>query len=542
MGPRISGSVSSQTSPETTNTTSVETKTPATTSEPAQPKAPQQESKASEKNAEGSRQHATEQKSQQDVRGQYLKDQLETKFLKGPGGGSADQPAVPVELRDTGTVHAGPDNRTIADRVKVAGDGTGTPPPTTVKEFVYDKVADKIKDAIGDLKPDLKREVHPKISAEQEALHDVAAGLKKYQAYAAYAQNAAAILKVAPNNLAAKQALEKTIGSLDDLAKNLEKGAATLGKIGKYANLASDAIGTAKAVRELVQNTPKDFSDRKAMGRFADSLKNTADSAQAWFDRGKDALLAAGKSGAGVAFSYITGMVSIGVDGLKAGVGNVNKYIDRLEENRKLIENGGIKPKDIPVPDPPPPVKTYKQLQLEEHNEKTGKVYRAVDNEFATARDGVKKAFQARHREVHDKFDNEVLPKLYQQHRQEFIKQLRNDLKTYSSDQTGGSAKTAAAIKDQLTRMEGRGSQPSTAQLQAEIRELQVYYGANGAKLPVDKMLKQYQPELDKFYEKHGLGEGALGKEYAAHGLTDKNRDELYSRKLRELGLDQLPF
>lgn len=106
MAPRINGSVSTQPSPETTTTTSVETKTPTATPEPAQPKEAKQEPKAAEKNAEGSKQHATEQKSQQDVRGQYLKDQLEAKFKS--SGEMPVNEAIQNAMRETGAVYAAP--------------------------------------------------------------------------------------------------------------------------------------------------------------------------------------------------------------------------------------------------------------------------------------------------------------------------------------------------------------------------------------------------------------------------------------------------
>ena len=545
MGPRIDSKTSQVAhSPEPDTTAVDKSKVESQSTPPAEPQKPQADPKAEAKANEGLKHHAAESKGHNDMRSQLLKDQLAAQFAKGGEGG-------PVLLRDTGTPQAAPaDNRTINDRVKVAGDGTGKIPATTIKEFAYDKVVDKVGESIKQLKPDLKREVHPKISPEQAALHDVAAGMKKYQEYMAYAQNAVAILKLQPNNSAVKEALQKHLGELDKLGKSLETAASTLGKVGKYADLAKDAIGTAQAVNKLIQNIPSNFSDRHAVGRFANSLKETSDSAQAWFERGKDALIAAGKSGAGVAFSYITGIVSIGVDGLKAGVENVNKYIDKMERNMKAIERGGTKDKEMKPPDPPGPVKTYNELRLEEHNAKVGKVYQAIDNQFAEARDGVKKAFQARHKEVGDKFDKDVMPKLYLQNRNEFIKQLRNDVQRFSTDQQVGPAALAqqARAKELLAAMEKRsGANLTPDQIQSEISALQNYYGTidsrgNTIPLPVDKLLKQYQPEKDKFYEKHGLGEGALAQEYIRHGLTNDAKDKLKSQTIRQLGMHQGPF
>ena len=92
-----------------TNTRSVESAAPAEKPQKAEPQAPKQDPKAAEKNAEGSKQHATEQKGQHDVRGQYLKEQLEAKFQN--GGRSADGPgneAIQNAMRDTGAVYAAP--------------------------------------------------------------------------------------------------------------------------------------------------------------------------------------------------------------------------------------------------------------------------------------------------------------------------------------------------------------------------------------------------------------------------------------------------
>jgi hypothetical protein len=391
----------------------------------------------------------------------------------------------------------------------------------------------------------LTREVYPKVSAEQEALHDVAAGIKNYKEYIAYAQEAAAILKVAPNNTRVKEALEKTLGNLDSISKKLESAASTLGKIGKYANLASDAIGIARSMNDLVKKIPGDFSDRKAVGEFADALKDTSDNAQAWFDRGRDALLAAGKSSAGVAFSYITGIVSVGADGLQAGVKNVNAYIDRTKNVIKQIEHGGNMPKQLEPPPPPPPHKTYKELQLQEYNEKKNIVSQTVDSQFENARDGVKKAFQARHQEVHDQFDKEVVPKIYLQNRNAMIQRLEREV-----HELGNGPKYNSQLKDTvqlLEKMKQRsGSRLTPDQIQDEIGNLRAHFGYHDEKgvqrLSLEELLPQYRPELDKFYEKHGFGEGALQREYAQHGLTSDAQRTLQKELLHNLGLDQLPF
>jgi hypothetical protein len=46
-----------------------------------------------------------------------------------------------------------------------------------------------------------------------------------------------------------------------------------------------------------------------------------------------------------------------------------------------------------------------------------------------------------------------------------------------------------------------------------------------------------YTKNLEKFYEKNGVGATALEKEYAKAGLTDDARDKMITSKYREFGL-----
>lgn len=110
MAPRIDGPSNYQPPTESTKTESVESKTTAPTSEPSQPADAQQEAKTSEKNSEGSKQHATEQKAHFDVRGQYLREQLESKLQIADGAGNE---AIQNAIRDTGALFAAPETPKI---------------------------------------------------------------------------------------------------------------------------------------------------------------------------------------------------------------------------------------------------------------------------------------------------------------------------------------------------------------------------------------------------------------------------------------------
>jgi hypothetical protein len=544
MGSVGNATNSSVTQNTTADAASVGSSSPEITPPSPEPLKPQPDPSVAARTQQGLRQNAAEYKNQGDFRSQFMREELSKRMEEGAG--------KPVLFQDHQTVQAAPagDPRTLQEKGKAAGDGSGMPAPTNLKEYAYDAVAKKVSDRISGMRSNLTNKVYPKISEEQEALHDVAAGVKKYQEYIAYAQQAAAILKVAPNNTAVKEALAKNLGNLDEISKKLSSAASTLGKVGKYANLVSDAIGIANSAQELVQKIPKDFRDGKAVAEFADALKDTSDNAQAWFDRGKDALLAAGKSGAAVTLSYVTGIVSIGVDGLQAGVKNVNAYIDRTKDTIRRYEKGGMKPKDLEPPPPPPPHKTYKELQLQEHNEKVSQVSGAIDNQFADARDGVKRAFQARHQEVHNKFDKEVLPKLYLQHRREFMKKIQAEVNDPDQYETLLNKKMGPGYLEESRKLLSNMKEhaPRTAQeAEDEMRALQRHYGdydKKGILIPksVEEIFPLYRPELDKFYEKNGFGEGALEKEYIQYGLTNDAKRKLQREVLHNLGLDQLPF
>lgn len=75
MATSIPPSTSPQT-PVTTNAPSVESAAPAVTPEKMEPQTPKEDPKAAAKNAEASKQHATEKKSQNDMRGQIVQQQL----------------------------------------------------------------------------------------------------------------------------------------------------------------------------------------------------------------------------------------------------------------------------------------------------------------------------------------------------------------------------------------------------------------------------------------------------------------------------------
>ena len=508
---------SSVNTPTTTTTTATQDKKEVSTPPPAPKKQDEPDSAGAARAEKGSKQHATDRYNQTYIQGTLAKKQLEDKI-----GGD-----------------------TIANKTKAAGSGEGTPPPTNMKEYMYDKVADKISDSVGKLKPDLKREAYPKLSEEQTAIADAAASIKKYEEYVAYAKTATEILKHSPGNKAVKEALEKNLGNLETVAGKLESASKVLGKVTKYADLAKDAIGVAQSAREMVSNIPNDFRNGKAVEKFAKSLGNTMDHAQSWFDRGRDALIAAGKGGGAAVFAYYTGILGIAVDGLNAGVGNVNKYIEK--KHKDIAEQtSGIAKREAKPPDPPPPLRTYTDLRIQEHLDKMGTVRNVIDNQFTEARDGVKKGFQKRHQEVHDKFDKQELPKLYLQNRNQMIKQLREDLKFLSTDQNLREGETIASRRalavntnDLLKSMESRsGAQLNSHQIQEEITRLQVHYGPPNQKMPVNQLIKSYNGELDKFYAKHGFGEDALEKEYANHGLTRQAKEQLYQQQIRQLGLD----
>lgn len=418
-------------------------------------------------------------------------------------------------------------------------------PPTTLKAYAYDKVADKITDKLKDLKPNLDREVHPKLSDEQQAFHDAGLGVAKVKEYVEYAQVAAEMLKHAPDGATRQKieaALKKAGGDLESLSGKLEGMAKTLGKVAGYASLAKDAIGAVDAARDLVANIPKDFGDRKAVAKFTESLGKASDAAQSFFARGRDALLAAGKSGAGVTLSFFTGMLSIGVDGVKAGVGNVNKYIDRLQDVESQIARGGVAKKLPPMPDPPAKVQTYGDLRFQEFQDKGNQVRNAVTHAFGEGRAEIKAEFQAKHKEVRGQFDKQEFPKMMRESRAEIVKELRalvDQVKKGNAPIPGrlndGTAKAAADtidfLKGKISRVESGDISDPVAFMKGVAKDLPPLAS-------LEKLEKRHQVGLDKHFEKNGLGEGALEKEYAAQKLSRADEQKRVEAKLRELKLD----
>jgi hypothetical protein len=423
------------------------------------------------------------------------------------------------------------------------GDGFQSIPATSLKGYAYDKVADKIMDGLKKMAPELDAK-YPPLTPEQQAIHDAGSDVAKVKEYVEYAQVLAEMAKHAkdgPTKQKLEGALKKLGGNLDALASNLEKGAKALGKVSSYATLAVDTLKAYDAVKDLRASIPGDFKDGAAVEKFAKALSKTSDAAQSFFVRGRDLLFAAGKAGAGVTFAFFSGMASIGIKGLEAGVGNVNKYIARMEGMMKQIENGGVAEKLPDLPPPPEPAQTYGDLRLAEFMERQGKVREQVAHGFDQARAAVKADFQERHKGVRESFDAQQFPQLVREARADVLKELaareqalirKHNPEGRLNDQTAAQFNAERAVlRQKMDQIRGGDLSDPRFFLRQLGRDLQPPLAS------VKQLESRYAAGLDQAYEQKGLGAGALQKEYAAHGLTPEAQAKLTEQMLAKYQL-----
>jgi len=293
-----------------------------------------------------------------------------------------------------------------------------------------------------------------------------------------------------------------------------------------------------------------------SLGKVDDRAKGFVEQFGGWLM--KSGTAAATKASLVVLYADI--MVSLGIEMGKTTVKVGKSYIDgtknRIEEFDRIAK-GKIKQEDIRLPAAPEPLEDYSHRRNGELLLNKGMVATAIRKAYQPERAAIKAELYAEHESVRSKFESDEFPKIYAQHRREIMQNIRQI-------DTKDNIPLAHSKAFLLRFLEDHGSNPSKERLAEEIKMLakselnflsessfhpgiadernvlRRFYSETGQSEYAGinhGIQKLYTAELNKSYERQGVGRDALEKRYAERGVSDADMIRAIVAQESKLGL-----